>query len=43
MLSDLDMANWNTSMLRTGVGYDWNYDADKGIRFPYHRAIRSAF
>lgn len=31
MLSDLDMANWNTSMLRTGVGYDWNYDADKGI------------
>ena len=29
MLSDLDMANWNTSMLRTGVGYDWNYDADK--------------
>ena len=31
MLSDLDIANWNTSMLRTGVGYDWNYDADKGI------------
>ena len=31
MLSDLDMANWNTSMLRTGVGYDWNYNADKGI------------
>lgn len=31
MLSDLDMANWNTSMLRTGVGYDWDYDADKGI------------
>ena len=31
MLSDLDMANWNTSMLRTGVGYDWNYDVDKGI------------
>ena len=31
MLSDLDMANWNTSMLRTGVGYDWNYDADKGM------------
>lgn len=31
MLSDLDMANWNTSMLRKGVGYDWNYDADKGI------------
>ena len=31
MLSDLDMSNWNTSMLRTGVGYDWNYDADKGI------------
>ena len=31
MLSDLDMANWNTSMLRTGVGYDWNYNTDKGI------------
>lgn len=31
MLSDLDMANWDTDMLRTGVGYDWTYDADKGI------------
>ena len=31
MLSDVDMPNWNTSMLRTGVGYDWNYNADKGI------------
>ena len=31
MLSDLDMANWNTSMLRRGVGYDWNYNTDKGI------------
>lgn len=31
MLSDLDMANWNTSMLRTGVGYDWVYDSGNGI------------
>lgn len=31
MLSDLDMANWNTSMLRTGVGYDWTYDSGNGI------------
>ena len=31
MLSDLDMANWNTSMLRTGVGYDWAYDSGNGI------------
>ena len=30
MISDLDMANWNTSMLRTGVGYNWSYDANTG-------------
>ena len=30
MISDLDMANWNTSMLRTGVGYNWAYDANTG-------------
>ena len=30
MISDLDMANWNTSMLRTGVGYNWAYVANTG-------------
>lgn len=31
MVSALDMANWNTSMQRTCVGYTWGYTPATGI------------
>ena len=38
MVSALDMSNWNTSMRRSCILYNWGYNANNGIL-----TIRSAY